>query len=118
MLSQINFNPLRSIPDHLIHVILALCLSLAGHSAYAETSFVTVENRSGQIVKVAVPGGKAQRLQPGTTPTRIDIEATKPNGIDAKAWWISNPRQLCVIFVRYEGHMVIAGSKNIRCLGH
>lgn len=91
---------------------------LAGQAQAAETSFVTVENRSGQIAKIALPGGKARRINPGVTDLRIDLEITLANGIDAKAWWVSNPRELCVIFVRYEGHVVIAGEENIRCLGH
>ena len=84
----------------------------------AETSFVTVENRSGQVAKIAVPGGKPARVNPDAEKRRIEIEVTHANGVEAKAWWVANPRELCVIFVRYEGHVVIAGDKNIRCLGH
>lgn len=97
---------------------LAAALLLAWQTAAAETSFITVENRSGQHAKIALPGGKPQRIPQGTEKKRIEIETTLPNGIDAKAWWVSNPRELCVIFVRYEGHVVIAGKNNIRCLGH
>ncbi len=99
---------------------LALLIFLLASSgaASAESSFVTVENRSGQIAKIAVPGGKPARVNPGGEQRRIEIEVTDPNGVDAKAWWVANPRQLCVIFVRYEGHVVIAGDKDIRCLGH
>ncbi len=94
----------------------ALCF--AASLPAADTTFVTVENRSGQLAKIAVPGGKPQRVNPGTEKRRIEIEVTHANGGDAKAWWVSNPRQLCVIFLRYEGHLVVAGDKNIRCLGH
>lgn len=87
-------------------------------SLSADISFVTVENKTDQHVKVAIPGANPVRLAPGAEPTQVDIETSLPNGVDAKAWWISNPRQLCVIFVRYEGRIVVAGKKNIRCLGH
>ena len=86
--------------------------------AQAQTSWVTVENRSDKLAKIAVPGGKPKRIKPGQKDLRVEIQTTHPNGVDAKAWWVSNPRQLCVIFVRYEGQVVIAGDKNIRCLGH
>ena len=84
----------------------------------AETSFVTVDNRSGQLAKIALPGAKPARVAAGAEGQRIDLEVTHANGVEAKAWWIANPRELCIIFVRYEGHVVIAGKKNIRCLGH
>lgn len=90
----------------------------ASAAAAADTTFVTVENRSGQVAKIAVPGGKPARINPDADKRRIDIEVTHANGVEAKAWWVANPRELCVIFVRYEGHVVIAGDKNIRCLGH
>ena len=93
-------------------------LLLAVTVSAADTTFVTVENRSGQVAKIAVPGGKPARVNPGSEKRRIDIEITLANGVEAKAWWVANPRELCVIFVRYEGHVVIAGDKNIRCLGH
>ena len=102
---------------HAYTTICALCLLIA-QSAIAESSFVTVENRSQGIAKIALPGGKTRRVNPGMESLRIEIETTRPNGVEAKAWWVSNPRQLCVIYVRYEGHVVIAGKKNIRCLGH
>ncbi len=97
---------------------IAAGLWLISQTAAAESSFVTVENRSAQHAKIALPGAKPQRVPPGTEKKRIEIETTLPNGVDAKAWWVANPRQLCVIFVRYEGHLVIAGKKDIRCLGH
>lgn len=99
-------------------VSIAAGLLLAAPAASADSSFVTVENRSAQPAKIALPGAKPKRVPPGTESLRIELETTLPNGVDAKAWWVSNPRQLCVIFVRYEGHVVIAGNKDIRCLGH
>ncbi len=93
-------------------------LLLAAAVSAADMTFVTVENRTGQVAKIAVPGGKPARLNPGSEKRRIEIEVTHANGVEAKAWWVANPRELCVIFVRYEGHVVIAGDKNIRCLGH
>lgn len=98
--------------------LIAACQLLASQAAVAQATFITVENRSGQHAKIALPGGKPQRVPPDTKEQRIDIETTHPNGVEAKAWWVSNPRELCVIFVRYEGHVVIAGKQNIRCLGH
>ena len=100
-----------------ILVAALICLG-SGQPTLAESSFVTVENKSGQTAKIALPGGKANRINPGVRDLRVDIEVTDANGVEAKAWWVSNPRELCVIFVRYEGHVVIAGKKNIRCLGH
>jgi len=99
--------------------LFAAALTICAYQpAAAETSFVTVENRSARSAKIALPGSKTQRVPPDTAKLRIDIEATRPNGVEAKAWWVSNPRQLCVIFVRYQGHVVVAGKENIRCLGH
>lgn len=98
--------------------LIAAVLWLIPLAAAADSSFVTVENRSAQHAKIALPGAKPRRVPPGTENLRIELETTLPNGVDAKAWWVSNPRQLCVIFVRYEGHVVIAGNRDIRCLGH
>ena len=97
---------------------LLVCALLAAATAVAGSSFVTVENRSAEFAKIALPGARAARVPPGTQALRIDLEVTRANGVEAKAWWVSNPRQLCVIFVRYEGHVVIAGDNNIHCLGH
>ena len=97
---------------------LLVCALLPTATAAAESSFVTVENRSDEFAKIALPGARAARVPPGTQAMRIDLEVTRANGVEAKAWWVSNPRQLCVIFVRYEGHVVIAGDNNIHCLGH
>lgn len=97
---------------------LLVCTLLAAATAAAESSFITVENRSDEFAKIALPGARAARVPPGTQALRIDLEVTRANGVEAKAWWVSNPRQLCVIFVRYEGHVVIAGDNNIHCLGH
>lgn len=98
--------------------VISACLFLTAGAADADYSFITVENRSGEHAKIALPGANPQRVPPGTESLRIELETTLPNGVDAKAWWVSNPRQLCVIFVRYEGHVVIAGHEDIRCLGH
>ena len=97
---------------------MLLVLAPAAAALAAETSYVTVENRSAEIAKIAVPGARPKRVMPGIEALKIELEVTLPNGVDAKAWWVSNPRQLCVIFVRYQGHVVIAGDKDIRCLGH
>lgn len=98
--------------------ILALLAVALGNADAAERSYVTVENQSGHHAKIAVPGGKPARVAPGAPAQRIDLDVTLANGVDAKAWWVANPRELCVIFVRYEGHVVIAGDEHIRCLGH
>jgi hypothetical protein len=120
--SVARFEPRRGRPFPLRRLALYCLPLLAGlgiaPAQAANNSFVTVENRSAQIVKIAVPGGRPARVQPGSDRLHIDIEVTQANGVDAKAWWVANPRQLCVIFVRYEGHVVIAGKENIRCLGH
>ena len=99
-------------------LVCALLAAATAVTAAAESSFVTVENRSGEFAKIALPGARAARVPPGTQALRIELEVTRANGVEAKAWWVSNPRQLCVIFVRYEGHVVIAGDNNIHCLGH
>ncbi len=106
---------LQRIPPRGLLLAAGLCLAPA---AMAEMSFVTVENRSGQVARIAIPGGKSVRVQPESEKSRIEIEVTHANGVEAKAWWDANPRQLCVIFIRYEGHLVVAGKKSIRCLGH
>lgn len=100
------------------HLLLISIVSLLPLLAVAETSFVTVENRSGQRIKVAIPGAKPVRLEADAAPLRVELETSLPNGVEAKAWWVSKPRELCVIFVRYEGQVVVAGKKKIRCLGH
>ena len=109
---------MKKISKKLMTCLAVLCLTTAPQSVLAERSFVTAENITDKIIKVAVPGGKAKRLKPGDKDVRIDIDVTLDYGIEAKAWWVSNPRQLCVIFVRYEGHVVVGGDKDIRCLGH
>ena len=106
---------------HLGTLLVSLLLfssAAFGQSEDAETSFVLLENKSAKLAKVAVPGGKAVRLKPGETDVRVDIDVTTRNGVEVKAWWISEPRQLCVIFVRYEGRAVVGGKKKIRCLGN
>ena len=100
----------------LVPILVGMLYTVAVSAA--ETSFVTVENISGQVAKIAVPGGKPARVNPDADKRRIEIEVTHANGVEAKAWWVANPRELCVIFVRYEGHVVIGGDQHIRCLGH
>ena len=41
----------------------------------AETTFVTVENRSGQPAKIALPGAKPQRVAPGEEVQRIELSS-------------------------------------------
>ncbi len=103
-------------PRRLAVIIAGVLFAAAG--AAAEPSFVTVENRSGQVAKIAVPGGNPARVTPDAQKRRIEIDVTHANGVEAKAWWVANPRELCVIFVRFDGHVVIAGDKIIRWLGH
>lgn len=105
----------------MINCLRSLLMSLVlllPEPALAENSFITVENRSGHNIKVAIPGAKTVRLAAEAPPLNVALETSMPNGVEAKAWWVSNPRELCVIFVRYEGRLVIAGEKNLRCLGH
>ncbi len=102
-------------------VFLVACIvfspAYAVDSGESETSFITIENRSGKIAKLVAPGSKPVRVAPDAENFKLQLSVTDPNGIDAKAWWVSDPRQLCVIFVRYEGRVVIAGKKAIKCLG-
>jgi hypothetical protein len=104
---------------HLLFLVLLLPFSI---SAYADAdadadTFIVLENRTEHVAKVAAPGGKPTRVQPGESDKRMMLEVSTSHGIDAKAWWVHNPRQLCVIFVRYEGRLVIAGDEELRCLG-
>ena len=102
----------------LLALIVVSSTAFGQSSDSEETSFVLIENKSDKLAKVAVPGGKAVRVQPGESDIRVDIDVTTRNGVEVKAWWISEPRQLCVIFVRYEGRAVVGGKKKIRCLGN
>ena len=116
---SLSENPARKGPPRAVLLVLAWLATMGVTAApAAETSYVTVENRSAEIAKIALPGARPKRVKPGTEALKIELEVTHANGVDAKAWWVANPRQLCVIFVRYEGHVVIAGKNNIRCLGH
>ena len=96
----------------------AFVTAMATQSALAEETFITITNSSEHVIKVAAPGGKSQRVPPGEEIVTMPLETTDPNGIDVKAWWVSRPRELCVIFVRYEGLLKVAGKKSIRCLGN
>ncbi len=102
-------------------LILATCALLPTNSLASEdqeTTFISVENHTGQFAKVAAPGSKTIRVAPGTMDIVMELVPTDPNGIEAKAWWISNPRELCVIFIRYGGVLKITGKTTIRCLGN
>ena len=125
----LDFKTVTMRKNHFIHIrtalimsaIIGLVMGMNGIIALAladeEKSFITIENRSGKDARVAIPGGKTLRIKDGTKAYRAELVVTKRNGIDVKAWWSLEPRQLCVIFVRYEGHVVIGGKKLIKCLG-
>ncbi len=98
-------------------IILLICLSGMVY-ADEEEAFILVENRTEHIAKIAVPGAKPARISPGETAYKLILEPTEPNGVDAKIWWVSDPRRLCIIFVRYGGKVVIAGKTDIKCLGN
>lgn len=92
--------------------------AFAAQDVDSDVTFITIENRSGKDARVAIPGGKTVRVKDGVKSLRAELNVTKRNGVEVKAWWSLDPRQLCVIFVRYEGHVVIGGKKLIRCLGN
>ena len=109
--------------DTMIKRTLGILLSFlfvttaSASSDASDDTFILLENRTEHVAKVAAPGGKPTRVQPGESDKSMPLEVTTSHGIDAKAWWVHNPRQLCVIFVRYEGRLVIGGDDELRCLG-
>ena len=113
----------RRVPLSVLVLIASLVASFlqptfAAEETDSEVTFITIENRSGKDARVAIPGGKVVRVKNGVKSLRAELNVTKRNGVEVKAWWNLDPRQLCVIFVRYEGHVVIGGKKLIRCLGN
>ena len=113
------FAPFDHIMKRSVGILLS-CLMTTAASATNESSantFIVLENRTQHVAKVAAPGGKPTRVQPGDSDKSMPLEVTTSHGIDAKAWWVHSPRQLCVIFVRYEGRLVIGGDEELRCLG-
>ncbi len=82
------------------------------------TTQITIENHSDRDAKVAAPGAPPVQAAAGVTDAVLELTPTTANGVDVKAWWIANPRELCVIFVRYGGVLKISGSRSIRCLGN
>ena len=109
---------MKSVTKYAPAMLVGLFLLSASSVSKAEDSYIQVVNSTGQIIKVAAPGGKPKRIKPGEEIITIPIEVTEPNGIDVKAWWVAKPRELCVIFVRYEGFLKVAGKSTIRCLGN
>ena len=102
---------------------LFLCL-FAAPSFAADVHEITFINDTEHRVKAAAPGGKAVRLKPGEKGV-MQVEETKRIGVEAKAWWVHRPRDLCVIFVRYGGTVRIAdrgvkvaSGTTLRCVAH
>lgn len=96
-------------------VLVGVLMILAVLAApVAAEGTVTVQNRSGFAIKVAGEGGSARVDEMAESPP-IAFEGGKDVGIDLKIWWVSNPRELCQLFVPWERTVVVSGTTTIRC---
>ena len=90
-------------------VLLAVLASPAGAGG-----MITVENRSAHRVKVAAPGGSAV-VDAGADPVPVQFEADHDVGADLRIWWVSKPRELCLLFVPWDRIAIVTGKSVIRC---
>ena len=54
-------------------------------------------------------------VEPNSDPVSITFDDDADVGIDVKAWWVSEPRQLCQIFTPWGRTFVVSGTRLIRC---
>lgn len=118
MLSQSVFPAHRRVSA----LLLPLLFLSQSPARSAELQPLTIENHSAHRIKAAAPGAKAVRIPAGAEPVTImlDPEAAEDgaHGVEVKAWWSHNPRQLCIIFTRFGGVVKVHGETEIRCLGN
>lgn len=75
---------------------------------------ILVENRSAAAVKIVGAGGGAT-VDAGAEGVEVHFDGGDRVGIDARVWWVDNPRQLCTLVVPWNRLLVVSGTAEIRC---
>lgn len=73
-----------------------------------------VENESAKSVKIAGPGGQVT-VESNADPVAVSFDSDAEIGLEVKAWWVAEPRQLCQIFTPWDRTIVVSGTRVIRC---
>lgn len=89
---------------------------LSSTPVWAESAF-KVLNESHQAIKVVAPGGGAV-IKKDAPETTVTFQNDDANGTQVNAWFVRDPKQLCVIFVRWDGVLKVSGTNLINCRAH
>jgi hypothetical protein len=93
-----------------------LIIVVAGTRVQAD-GVITVDNQSAHSVKAVAPGGSAI-IEPASEPAEISFESSEPVGLTLQIWWIDLPREICRIFVPWDGTVVVTWRSALHCLSH